>query len=101
MLSAVEAGAGIRLTNGYDRKRNLLVPMGSVPLPIEIARSFIDLIYGQLEVSRNNSVMKTLPSAFVALMILISLDQLCFDGRYVNPVIGTLRYFLGTFGLQF
>jgi hypothetical protein len=66
-----------------------------------IAPGFIDRVHARLEILRDIVAMKTLAPAFCAAMILVSLDQLCFDGRYIDPVIGTLRYLLGAAGLQF
>jgi hypothetical protein len=45
--------------------------------------------------------MKIFAPAFVALMILVSVDQLYFYGRYTDPVFGTLRYLCSMAGIDF
>jgi hypothetical protein len=43
--------------------------------------------------------MKNVAAAALALGILLSVDQLVYDGRFIEPVIGTLRYFASSVGL--
>jgi hypothetical protein len=40
-------------------------------------------------------------AAFAIIGILLSVDQFFYDSRFFNPVIGTLRYFVSTVGLEF
>jgi hypothetical protein len=43
--------------------------------------------------------MKNVAAAAFALGIVLSVDQFVYDGRFIDPVIGVLRYFVSSVGL--
>jgi hypothetical protein len=45
--------------------------------------------------------VKNVAAAAFALGILLSADQFFYDGRFINPVIGALGYFVSAVGLEF
>lgn len=51
-----------------------------------------DRIHGWLEITHDIAGMKVFAPAFVATMILVTLDQLLFDGQFTEPVFTALSY---------